>query len=86
MSHSKILGLSALSLLLCLLTLPTLFLILPVFLFPLLACLISTYVYRRGLRDQQRGFGIRAIALLPFPLALLTFGFCMLLIQQGYQA
>ena len=86
MSNSKILGLSILAILLCLLTVPTLFLILPVFLFPLIACLISTHVYRRGLRGQVRRAGIRAIALLPFALALCTFIFCMILIQQGYKA
>ncbi len=86
MSNSKILGLSILSVLLCLMTVPTLFLILPVFLFPLLACLISAYVYRHGVRGQDRSFGIRVIALLPFPLALFTFILCLIWIGQGYQA
>lgn len=86
MSNSKILGLSTLALLLCLLTVPTLFLILPVFLFPLIACLISIHVYRRGLRGQARSLGIRLFALLPLPTALFTFLFCMQWISQGYRA
>ncbi|MBX6965480.1 hypothetical protein DUD43_04560 [Alcaligenes faecalis] len=86
MSNSKILGLSTLALLLCLLTVPTLFLLLPVFLFPLAACLISLYVYRRGLRGQAHSLGIRLFALLPIPVAIFTFLFCMQWIQQGYRA
>lgn len=86
MSNAKILGLSSLALLFCLLTVPTLFLILPVFLFPLIACLISTYVYKRGLRGQTPSLGIRLFALLPFPVALLTVVFCLQWISQGYQA
>ena len=67
MSNSKIVGLSSLALLLCLLTVPTLFLLLPVFLFPLIACLIGLYVYKRGLRGQTRNLAIRLFALLPLP-------------------
>ncbi|MCM2557601.1 hypothetical protein NDQ41_02670 [Alcaligenes faecalis] len=86
MSNSKILGLSSLALLLCLLTVPTLFLLLPVFLFPLIACLIGLYVYKRGLRGQTRSLAIRLLALLPFPVAVFTFIFCMQWISQGYRA
>ncbi|QTB99826.1 hypothetical protein JYG33_18130 [Alcaligenes sp. SORT26] len=86
MSDSRIIGLSSLAWLLCLLTVPTLFLILPVFLFPLSACLISLHVYKRGLRGQARRLGIRLFALLPIPVAIFIFLFCMQWIQQGYRA
>ncbi|MCX5464846.1 hypothetical protein [Alcaligenes parafaecalis] len=86
MSDSKIIGLSSLALLLCLLTVPILFLLLPVFLFPLCACLIGIHVYRRGLRGQASRLGIQLFALLPIPAAIFTFLFCMQWIQQGYRA
>ncbi|KKO71857.1 hypothetical protein AAV32_09830 [Kerstersia gyiorum] len=76
---------SLLAILLALLTMPTLFLMLPVLVLPALAILISTLTLRTCFR-QNSPLVHRVVAAVPIPVAIWMFLTCWHIISTGYRA